>query len=166
MGRLITAESVSKGHPDKVSDQISDAILDALLEQDPHSKVAVETMVKDNTVVLGGEVTTTASINYDEVVREVVKSIGYNSADHGFYWKNLTILNLIGEQSPEINGAVVNESEELGAGDQGFMVGFASNDTDNLMPIGIHMSKKIVDTVIGTGGLGPDAKSQVTIEEM
>jgi len=164
MGRLITSESVACGHPDKVSDQISDAILDALLEQDPHSKVAVETMVKDNTVVLGGEVTTTASINYEKVVKDVVSSIGYNDANHGFYWKNLTVLNLIGEQSPEINGAVVGD--DLGAGDQGFMVGFASNDTDNKMPLGIHMSKKIVDSVITTGGLGPDAKSQVTIEEM
>jgi S-adenosylmethionine synthetase len=164
MRRLITSESVSYGHPDKVADQISDAILDAYLAQDPKSKVAVETMVKDNTVVLGGEVKSTATINYDEIVRECVKDIGYTDAEHGFYYKNLTILNLVGEQSPEINKAVELD-EIVTAGDQGFMTGYATNETPNYMPLGIHISKKLVDYVCTLKYLGPDVKSQVTVEE-
>lgn len=161
--KLITTESVSKGHPDKVADQISDAILDALLAQDPDSKVAVETMVKDNAVILGGEVVTTAKIDYDEVVRNVIMEIGYNMPDHGFYYKNVTILNLIGKQSPEINKAVVSE-EEIGAGDQGFMVGYATNETPNFMPIGMYLANKLI-ALTEEVGYGPDTKSQVTMEE-
>lgn len=161
--KLITTESVSKGHPDKIADQISDSILDALLKQDPDSKVAVETMVKDNIVVLGGEVITNAKIDYDKVVREVVKEIGYTMPEHGFYYKNITILNLIGKQSPEINKAVMSDGE-IGAGDQGFMVGYATNETENYMPIGMYLANQLIK-LVEDAGYGPDAKSQVTIEE-
>lgn len=161
--KLITTESVSKGHPDKVADQISDAILDALLEQDPDSKVAVETMVKDNAVILGGEVVTTAKVDYDAVVRKTIEEIGYTMPDHGFYHKNVTVLNLIGRQSPEINKAVVSD-EEIGAGDQGFMVGYATNETPNFMPIGMYLANELIK-VVESVGYGPDTKSQVTIEE-
>ena len=164
MKRLITSESVSKGHPDKVADQISDAILDAYLEVDPKSKVAVETMVKDNAVILGGEVKSNGQINVDKTIRDVVKSIGYTDAFHGFHYKTLTIINLIGKQSNEINRAVELDTE-VTAGDQGFMTGFATNETPNFMPLGMYISKKIVDHVSKQFGLGPDAKSQVTIEE-
>jgi len=164
MKRLITSESVSYGHPDKVADQISDAILDAYLEKDPDAKVAVETMVKDNTVVLGGEVKSTANINYDAIIRECVKDIGYADAEHGFYYKTLTILNLVGEQSPEINKAVELD-EIVTAGDQGFMTGYATVETSNYMPLGMHISRKLVDYVCTVPHLGPDVKSQVTVEE-
>lgn len=163
--RLITNESVSFGHPDKIADQISDAILDAILSVDKDAKVAVEAMVKDNCVILGGEVTAFATVDYNEIVREVVKIAGYNNPEHGFYWKNLTIINFIGKQSREINDAV-ELNDEIGAGDQGFMTGYATNETDTYMPIGCYISKKIVDFVtIDYSGFGPDAKTQVTIEE-
>lgn len=161
--KLITSESVSAGHPDKIADQISDAILDELLKQDPNSKVAVETMVKDNVVVLGGEVITSAVIDYESVVKETIKEIGYVMPEHGFYYKNVTIINLIGKQSPEINKAVIS-NEEIGAGDQGFMVGYATNETPNYMPIGMYLTKKLIH-IVELNGLGPDAKSQVTMEE-
>ena len=173
MKRLITSESVSQGHPDKVADQISDSILDEYLKGDPKSKVAVETMVKDNCVILGGEVKSNMNIDYETVVKETVKSIGYVNPEHGFFYKNLTVINLIGKQSQEINSAV--EKEETTAGDQGFMVGYATNETPNMMPIGMYISKKLVDyinflgalsqTENGIPKLGPDAKSQVTIED-
>ena len=169
MKRYITTECVAWGHPDKVADQISDAILDAYLSIDTTSKVAVETMVKDNTVVLGGEVKSKAIIDYDSVIRNLVKEIGYTDAEHGFYYKNLTIINLIGKQSPEINSAVEISDEEVTSGDQGFMVGYATDETPNYMPLGSYLSRKIVDAVVSISGkyfdLGPDAKSQVTIEE-
>ena len=138
MKRLITTESVSIGHPDKIADQISDAILDSYLANDPNAKVAVETMVKDNCVVLGGEISSTFRADYEKIVKDTIKEIGYIDPDHGFYYKNVTIINLIGLQSPEINSAVLKNSEEyLGAGDQGFMTGYATNETDNYMPIGM-----------------------------
>lgn len=164
MSRLITAESVSYGHPDKVADQISDAILDGYLKQDPNSKVAVETLVKDNMVVIGGEVKSTGTIDHDTIIRDVVKDIGYTDAEHGFYYKNITIINLIGKQSPEINGAVEANTEELGAGDQGFMTGYATNETDTYMPLAMYVSKKLVDYTTEKDGLGPDVKTQTTIE--
>jgi len=162
-GRLFTSESVSYGHPDKIADIISDAIVDALLEQDPNSKVAVETMVKDNTVVLGGEVTSNAIIDYKKVVKSAVEGIGY-TIEHGFHPSTLTIINLIGAQSPEINGAVVIDGEEVGAGDQGVMCGMATDETTNYMPLEIHIAKKIIDSIMPIDGLGPDIKSQVTVE--
>lgn len=163
MERLITSESVSKGHPDKIADQISDSILDAYLRKDSNSKVAVETMVKDNCVVLGGEVKSCSTIDIDKTVRDIVKKIGYTKPKFGFYYKDLTIINLIGKQSVEINKAV--EKEEVTSGDQGFMIGYATNETPNMMPIGMYMSKLIVDYVSEKEGLGPDAKSQVTVKE-
>jgi S-adenosylmethionine synthetase len=162
MKRLITSESVSHGHPDKVADQISDSILDEYLKGDPQSKVAVETMVKDNVVVLGGEVKSNTNIDYEKVVKDTVKSIGYIDPDHGFFYKNLTVINLIGKQSQEINSAV--EKEETTAGDQGFMIGYATNETPNMMPIGMYVSKKLVDYIKDIPQLGPDAKTQVTME--
>ena len=163
--RLITSESVSCGHPDKVADQISDAILDAYLTLDPNAKVAVETMVKDNCVVLGGEITSTHTINYEKIIKNVIERIGYDDANHGFYFKNITIINLIGKQSPEINSAVLlNGEESLGAGDQGFMTGFATNETETYMPIGMYVAKKLADYVHSLH-LGPDIKTQVTVEE-
>ena len=165
MSRLITAESVSYGHPDKVADQISDAILDGYLKEDPSSKVAVETLVKDNMVVIGGEVKSSGIINHDTIIRSVVKDIGYTDSEHGFYYKNITIINLIGKQSPEINTAVEANSEELGAGDQGFMTGYATDETENYMPLAMNVSKKLVDYTTRIHGLGPDVKTQTTIEE-
>jgi len=165
MGKLTTSESVSRGHADKICDQISDAILDALLIGDPNSKVAVETLVKDNMVVIAGEVTTKAIIDYKKIVKEVVSDVGY-SLEHGFHPSSISIINLIGEQSPEINNAVIMENEEIGSGDQGFMVSMATNETDNYMPLEIHMAKKIIDSIIEIDGLGPDIKSQVTTEEI
>lgn len=163
--KLITAESVSIGHPDKVADQISDAILDAYLTLDPDAKVAIETLVKDNCVVLGGEISSTHRINYEEVIKNIVKEIGYTNPAHGFYYKNITIINLIGQQSREINNAVLKNSEEsLGAGDQGFMTGYATNETKTYMPIGMYVSKKLVDYVYDKIGFGPDIKTQTTIE--
>lgn len=164
MKRLISSESVSFAHPDKIADQISDSILDEYLKQDPNAKVAVETMVKDNTVILGGEISSFGVIDYNNLVREVVKTFGY-TLEHGFHPDSLTIINLIGKQSPEINGAVVMEDGETGAGDQGFMIGYATNETSTMMPLGMYISKKLVDYVSKFEGLGPDVKAQVTIEE-
>lgn len=159
--KLITSESVSFGHPDKIADQISDALLDAYLEQDENSKVAIETMVKDNMVIVGGEVKSNAIIDIKPIIMNLVKDIGYTDPEHGFYYKNLSIINIIGEQSNEINKAV--DAEELGAGDQGFMVGYATNETSEYMPLGMYISRKIVNHVVKIG-FGPDAKSQTTIE--
>lgn len=164
MSRLITAESVSYGHPDKVADQISDAILDGYLKEDPNSKVAVETLVKDNMVVIGGEVKSLGTIDHDTIIRDVVRDIGYIDAEHGFYYKNITIINLIGKQSPEINRAVEADLEELGAGDQGFMTGYATNETETYMPLAMYVSKKLVDYTVNLDNLGPDIKTQTTVE--
>ena len=161
--RLRTTEYVSNGHPDKVADQISDAILDEILRQDSNARVAVETMVKDNLVVLGGEINTKATVDYDSLIQNVVKDIGYINPDHGFYYKNLTVINVIGKQSSEIHEAV--DAEELGAGDQGFMVGYATSQTDTYMPLGVYISKKIGEMVKMMESLGPDIKTQVTIDE-
>lgn len=163
MKRLITSESVSKGHPDKIADQISDAILDEYLKGDPNSKVAVETMVKDKNVVIGGEVKSKVKIDFDNVIKKTVEKIGYNDPKYGFYHECLNIINLISNQSIEINKAV--EKNELTSGDQGFMVGYATDETPTMMPIGMYVSKKIVDHFYKKEGLGPDAKSQVTISE-
>ena len=161
--RLRTTEYVSNGHPDKVADQISDAILDEILKQDSNARVAVETMVKDNLVVLGGEINTKATVDYNSLIQNVVKDIGYVDPDHGFYYKNLTVINVIGKQSSEIHEAV--DAEELGAGDQGFMVGYATSQTDTYMPLGVYISKGIGEMVKMMESLGPDIKTQVTIDE-
>jgi S-adenosylmethionine synthetase len=166
---LFTSESVSAGHPDKMADQISDAILDAILEQDTDARVACETLVKTGMVVLAGEVTTTAVIDYERIVRDVVNDIGYNSSEVGFDGETCAVLNALGQQSPDIAMGVDRaDKESQGAGDQGLMFGYASNETDVLMPAPITYSHLLVakQAELMKNGtlpfLRPDAKSQVT----
>lgn len=166
---LFTSESVSEGHPDKMADQISDAILDALLEQDKASRVACETMIKTGMVVVAGEITTEAYVDVENVVREVVNEIGYNNSESGFDSNTCAVLNAIGKQSPDIAMGVDDSAEhEQGAGDQGLMFGYASNETDVLMPAPITYSHLLVQrqAEIRKNGtlpwLEPDAKSQIT----
>jgi S-adenosylmethionine synthetase len=167
--QVFTSESVSEGHPDKVADQISDAVLDALLEQDEHSRVAVETMVKTGMVIIAGEVTTSAWVDLEEIVRHTVRDIGYNSSEIGFDWESCAVLNAIGKQSQDIAmGVDETEDHEQGAGDQGLMFGYASNETDVLMPAPITYSHRLVkrQAEVRKNGtlswLRPDAKSQIT----
>jgi S-adenosylmethionine synthetase len=164
-----TSESVSEGHPDKVADQISDAVLDALLEQDSRSRVAVETLVKTGMVIIAGEVTTSAWVDLEEIVRHTVRDIGYNSSEIGFDWESCAVLNAIGKQSQDIAmGVDETDDHEQGAGDQGLMFGYASNETDVLMPAPITYSHRLVkrQSEVRKNGtlswLRPDAKSQVT----
>ena len=164
-----TSESVSAGHPDKVADQISDAILDAILEQDPRARVACETLVKTGMVLVAGEVTTSAHVEYEDVVRKAVTDIGYTSSDIGFDGATCAVMSAIGKQSPDINQGVDRaKPEEQGAGDQGLMFGYATNETDVLMPAPITYSHRLVrkqHEVRESGSLPwlrPDAKSQVT----
>ncbi len=165
---LFTSESVSEGHPDKMADQISDAVLDAMLEQDKHSRVACETLVKTGMVIIAGEVTTNAWVDLEHLVRQVVKDIGYTS-EMGFDWETCAVLNAIGKQSGDIAQGVDRKSpEEQGAGDQGLMFGYASNETDVLMPAPITYAHRLVkrQAEVRRSGkfpwLRPDAKSQVT----
>jgi S-adenosylmethionine synthetase len=167
---IFTSESVSEGHPDKVADQISDAMLDALLEQDSASRVAVETMVKTGMVILAGEVTTNAWVDTEELVRNVVKDIGYDKPEIGFDWQSCAVLNAIGKQSHDISiGVDDSEEHEQGAGDQGLMFGYACDETDVLMPAPITYSHLLVQKqaeVRKSGQLDwlrPDAKSQLTM---
>jgi S-adenosylmethionine synthetase len=167
--RLFTSESVSEGHPDKMADQISDAILDAILTEDPNARVACETMVKTGMVVLAGEITTTAWVDLEELCREVILDIGYNSSDVGFDGASCAVLNAIGKQSPDIAmGVDESNDHDQGAGDQGLMFGYASNETDVLMPAPITYSHRLVKKqaeVRKSGKLAflrPDAKSQIT----
>lgn len=170
---LFTSESVAEGHPDKIADQISDAILDACLEQDPNSKVACETLVSSGIVIIAGEITTSAHINYQEVTRKTIADIGYNDSALGFDYRSCGILLAINKQSPDI-AMGVNENEglfkEQGAGDQGIMFGYACDETAELMPMPIMMAHRIVLELrrLRTSGelsyLRPDAKAQVTIE--
>ena len=166
---LFTSESVSEGHPDKMADQISDAILDAILAQDPSARVACETLVKTGMVVLAGEITTSATIPYERIVRDTVNGIGYTSSEIGFDGETCAVLNALGEQSPDIAMGVDREDKEnQGAGDQGLMFGYASNETDVLMPAPITYAHRLVrrQAEVRKNGelawLRPDAKSQVT----
>ena len=162
--KTITSECVSYGHPDKIADQISDAILDAYLKVDKNVRTGIEVMVKDNIVVLGGEVNSNASINYDEVVRNVFKDLKFPS-DHHLSPSEIKIINLIGKQSTEIHNGVDKENGVIGAGDQGFMVGFATNETMAYMPLGHYVAKKICTYIADLAPTyGPDVKSQVTVE--
>ena len=166
---LFTSESVSEGHPDKMADQISDAILDALLEQDKSSRVACETMIKTGMVVVAGEITTEAYVDIEDIVRGVVNDIGYNNSESGFDSNTCAVLNGIGKQSPDIAmGVDDSEDHEQGAGDQGLMFGYATNETDVLMPAPITYSHLLVkrQSEVRKDGtlpwLQPDAKSQIT----
>ena len=166
---IFTSESVSEGHPDKVADQISDAVLDALLAQDSRSRVACETLVKTGMVVLAGEITTNAWVDMEALVRKVVCDIGYDNGEIGFDGKSCAVLNAIGKQSPDIAmGVDEGENHEQGAGDQGLMFGYASNETDVLMPAPITYAHRLVERQAQLRKnktlpwLRPDAKSQIT----
>ncbi len=167
---LFTSESVSEGHPDKMADQISDAVLDAIIAKDPHARVACETLTKTGMVVLAGEITTTAEIDYENLVRGVVNDIGYNHSDIGFDGHTCAVINALGKQSPDIAmGVDRSRPEDQGAGDQGLMFGYASNETDVLMPAALTYAHRLVKQQADMRKnntlpwLRPDAKSQVTV---
>ncbi len=169
--KLFTSESVSEGHPDKMADQISDAVLDAILSDDPSSRVAVETMVKTGMAIIAGEVRTNTYVDLENVVRKVITDIGYDNSDVGFDGNNCAVLNAIGKQSGDIAmGVDASASKDIGAGDQGLMFGYASNETDAFMPAPIHYSHLLVkqQAKVRKNGLlpwlRPDAKSQITFK--
>ena len=167
---IFTSESVSEGHPDKVADQISDAVLDAIIARDPYARVAVETLVKTGMAVVAGELTTSCYVDLEDIVRDVITGIGYNSSDVGFDGATCAVLNGIGKQSVDINMGVDRaKPEDQGAGDQGLMFGYATNETPNLMPAPVYYAHLLVQrqSELRRNGtlpwLRPDAKSQVTI---
>ncbi|WP_294892992.1 methionine adenosyltransferase [uncultured Gilliamella sp.] len=167
---LFTSESVSEGHPDKIADQISDAVLDAILEQDPKARVACETYVKTGMALVGGEITTSAWVDIEELTRKTINDIGYTSSEMGFDANSCAVLNAIGKQSPDINQGVDRQNPlEQGAGDQGIMFGYATNEMPNLMPAAISYAHDLMrrQAEVRKNGslpwLRPDAKSQVTL---
>jgi S-adenosylmethionine synthetase len=181
VGRLFTSESVSEGHPDKIADQISDTILDAMLAQDPNSRVACETFVTTGLVVIGGEITTTAQVDFQELIRSTIKEIGYDDSAKGFDGNTCAVMVALDKQSPDIAQGVDNAEEarlgvseadldKQGAGDQGLMFGFACDETPELMPLPITIAHRLVEKLaeVRKNGtlpyLRPDSKSQVTIE--
>ncbi len=168
---LFTSESVSEGHPDKMADQISDAVLDAIIAVDPNARVACETMVKTGMAIIAGEITTSAWVDLEELTRQTIIEIGYDSSDLGFDGKSCAVLNAIGKQSVDIaQGVDREEAKKQGAGDQGLMFGYATDETDVLMPAAITYSHRLVKRqaeIRKAGKLGwlrPDAKSQVTLK--
>lgn len=168
---IFTSESVSEGHPDKMADQISDAILDKILEQDPKGRVACETLLTTGLVVVGGEITTSAKFNFTEVIRNTIKNIGYDDSDKGFDYKTCAVMLAVGQQSPDISmGVKETGADNQGAGDQGLMFGYATNETPELMPLTLSMSHKLVRDLASlrkankVNWLRPDAKSQVSVQ--
>ncbi|QBR83621.1 methionine adenosyltransferase [Legionella israelensis] len=168
---VFTSESVSEGHPDKIADQISDAILDAILEQDHEARVACETFVKTGMVLVGGEITTSAWVDVEDITRQVIKDIGYNSSDMGFDWASCAVLSAIGKQSPDIAQGVDNQvTKILGAGDQGLMFGYASKETDVYMPAPVAYAHRLMQKQAQCRKekilpwLRPDAKCQLTLK--
>ncbi len=168
--RLFTSESVSEGHPDKIADQISDAVLDAIIKQDPRARVACETFVKTGMIFIGGEITTAAWVDIEDIARQTVREIGYNSSEMGFDWESCAVLTAIGKQSTDIAQGVDRDEEQAqGAGDQGLMFGYASDETDVLMPAPITYAHRLMRRQSELRKnkqlpwLRPDAKAQVTL---
>jgi len=167
---IFTSESVSEGHPDKMADQVSDAILDAIIAEDPHARVACETLFKTGMAIIAGEITTTAKPDYEQIIRETIRGIGYTSSEMGFDADSCAVLSAIGVQSPDINQGVDRaRPEDQGAGDQGLMFGYATNETEALMPAAILYAHRLVERQAEVRKKGmlpllrPDAKSQVSL---